>query len=104
MYSKPPLIDARLEIIPTPGHTHGSICLFDQRSKTLFTGDMVAGARNGKIRDFFTDPDASGDLKQRFHSCRKLLAYDFESILPFHYEMIKKEAKARLADFLNKNP
>ena len=31
----------RLEVIHTPGHTAGSICLFESQSRTLFTGDSV---------------------------------------------------------------
>lgn len=30
-----------LEIIPTPGHTPGHVCLFNRREKMLFTGDTV---------------------------------------------------------------
>jgi glyoxylase-like metal-dependent hydrolase (beta-lactamase superfamily II) len=30
-----------LEILHTPGHTEGSICLFDKNSRTLFAGDML---------------------------------------------------------------
>lgn len=31
--------DKELEVIETPGHTQGSICLLDAKSKMLFTGD-----------------------------------------------------------------
>lgn len=30
-----------LEVIATPGHTAGSICLLDEKNRLLFTGDMV---------------------------------------------------------------
>ncbi len=30
-----------LQVIYTPGHTHGSICLFDRQTGTLFSGDTV---------------------------------------------------------------
>jgi Zn-dependent hydrolases, including glyoxylases len=30
-----------LEVLHIPGHTAGSICLFDRNSKTLFSGDML---------------------------------------------------------------
>jgi len=29
-----------LEVIPTPGHTDGHICLYDRKNKLLFTGDL----------------------------------------------------------------
>lgn len=31
----------RLEVLETPGHTKGSICLFDRERGDLFTGDLV---------------------------------------------------------------
>lgn len=33
--------DLRLQIIQTPGHTPGSICIFDRAHKLLFTGDTL---------------------------------------------------------------
>jgi len=33
--------DARLEVLHTPGHTAGSICLLDQYTRDLFSGDTV---------------------------------------------------------------
>jgi len=33
--------DTTLKIIPTPGHTPGHVCLFEPRSRVLFTGDTL---------------------------------------------------------------
>ena len=33
--------DEKLQIINTPGHTHGSICIFAQQSRVAFTGDTI---------------------------------------------------------------
>jgi glyoxylase-like metal-dependent hydrolase (beta-lactamase superfamily II) len=33
--------DFRLKVIHTPGHTAGSICLFESQSKVLFAGDTI---------------------------------------------------------------
>ncbi len=33
-----------LEVIHTPGHTPGSICLFDRKSRILFSGDTLFAA------------------------------------------------------------
>lgn len=30
-----------LEVLHTPGHTHGHICLYERRSRTLFAGDLI---------------------------------------------------------------
>ncbi len=102
LYSHSLKIDSSIKIIFTPGHTPGSICLLHQESKTIFTGDTFAGNKNGSVRDFLTDPDANGDLSLRLKSCKKLLKFDFDKILPFHYEMILKEGKERLGEFIEK--
>lgn len=33
--------DRELEVIFTPGHTHGSVCFLDRRYRRIFTGDTV---------------------------------------------------------------
>lgn len=35
------LKDHTLEVIHTPGHTEGSICLYDKETKSLFSGDTI---------------------------------------------------------------
>lgn len=97
-----PSIDKSLEIIQTPGHSPGSVCLLHKDSKSLFTGDTFAGNPDGSVRNFLKDPDASGDLQQRLESCKKLRKLDFDKVLPFHYEMILKNAKVALQKFVGK--
>ncbi len=38
----------RLEVIHTPGHTPGSICLYEPKSKSLFSGDTVFSCGVGR--------------------------------------------------------
>ena len=40
---------AELKVIHTPGHTRGSICLYDSRSRSLFSGDTVFSDGIGRI-------------------------------------------------------
>ena len=40
-----------LRVIYTPGHTTGSICIFDERTGTLFTGDNVQGKMTALTED-----------------------------------------------------
>lgn len=93
-----------LSVFSTPGHTPGSSVIFDSNNKLLFSGDHVEGDKQGKIYDFVSlDDGYSGDVKQRLLSAKKLLRYDFAQILPFHYEMIRKDAKKALRDFVEKH-
>lgn len=34
-----------VEVLYTPGHTHGSICIFDKETASLFVGDNVMAER-----------------------------------------------------------
>jgi hydroxyacylglutathione hydrolase len=42
--------ERKFRVIHTPGHTPGSICLYDQKNYTLVTGDSVCGERSELIR------------------------------------------------------
>ncbi len=102
LFVRPPKLAPNLEVILTPGHTPGSICVCESTSKALFTGDTFGGLPNGEINDFLKGAgDFYGDLKERFVSCKKLLKYDFENALPFHYEMIMHKAKESLLQFVD---
>ncbi len=100
LFDQPPKLIDGLEIIHTPGHTPGSVCILHKPTMTLFTGDTFSGNPDGSIRNFMKDPDANGDLQLRFDSCKKLLKFEFDSLLPFHYEMIIKDARVALSKFV----
>ena len=92
---------SHLKVIHNPGHTHGSMSILDAKNKILFSGDQVQGTKNGEIRDFIEKDDGvSGDPEVRLESAKKLLRYDFDMILPFHYEMIRKNANNVLRRFI----
>jgi hydroxyacylglutathione hydrolase len=42
--------DRKFKVLHTPGHTPGSICLYDKKNRTLITGDSVCGDRIDLIR------------------------------------------------------
>ncbi|MBI4009061.1 hypothetical protein HY357_02410 [Candidatus Roizmanbacteria bacterium] len=92
-----------LKVIHAPGHSPGSSVLYDARNQIMFTGDHVEGNKVGNVYDFFKDQDGTeGDVKKRFKSAKKLLNYNFEKILPFHYEMILTDAKDSLKKFIDR--
>lgn len=100
IYQIPPLIDTSIEIIHTPGHSAGSVCLLEKTHNVLFTGDTFGGTKNGAVRDFRKENHQYDDIPRRLHSCNKLLKYNFQSALPFHYEAILKNAKESLRNFI----
>jgi glyoxylase-like metal-dependent hydrolase (beta-lactamase superfamily II) len=64
------------QVIHTPGHTKGGICLYD--GETLISGDTVfAGGGFGRY-------DLGGDLLELTQSIYKLTELDFDILLPGH--------------------
>lgn len=66
------------EVLHTPGHTPGSICLFDKDKKVLFSGDTLFENNVGR-----TDLPG-GDKEQLMNSLRKLSELNIEYLLPGH--------------------
>jgi glyoxylase-like metal-dependent hydrolase (beta-lactamase superfamily II) len=74
--------DLNFQVLVTPGHSPGSICLYWEDRRALFTGDVVFNQGLGR-----TDlPGGSGDLLKL--SIRRLAALDVEILLPGHGEVI----------------
>ena len=79
--------DLKFEVIHTPGHSPGSVCLYWADRKTLFTGDVVFDQGIGR-----TDlPGGNGEkLKE---SIRKISRLDVDYLLTGHGDIVAgKEA------------
>ncbi len=73
-----------LEVIHTPGHTPGGICLYSARSKVLFSGDTVFP--NGSFgRTDFT----GGSHQKLIESIKKLTLLDVRIMYPGHEEIVR---------------
>ena len=97
-----PIVDlGGLKIIHTPGHTAGSVCVYDPSTGTLFSGDSIGGTATGEVRDFMTNDPHNEDAEMRLRSIAQLTQYPFERVLPFHYEPILEDARARLCQYLD---
>lgn len=69
----------RLEVIHTPGHSPGHICLWEAERGWLFTGDTVY--KGTVYADFpSTDPEAL------LHSLERLASYPVKRIFPGHHD------------------
>jgi len=76
------LSECRLEVLHTPGHTPGSICLYEPESKSLFTGDTLFSDGVGRT-DF-----PGGSVEDLKRSLEKLIRLHekrgVEKIYPGH--------------------
>ncbi len=79
-----------LKVIHTPGHSPGSICLYDEKKKILFSGDTVFSDGVGRTDLTGGDPQALGE------SLEKLSKLKIEKILPGHGEPVLKMGNKRL--------
>lgn len=66
-----------LEILHTPGHTMGSICLFEKRNKILFSGDTIFSEGVGRT-------DLGGSEKELKKSLEKLKKLNYSILCPGH--------------------
>lgn len=67
-----------LRVLHTPGHTSGSVCLFEESRGLLFTGDTAFG--RGTLTQLF----ASGSRGDHVASLKRLLALPARLLLPGH--------------------
>ncbi|MFQ5826409.1 MAG: MBL fold metallo-hydrolase [Dehalococcoidia bacterium] len=72
-----------VEVIHTPGHTSGHVCLLLKESGAFFTGDHVLGIGTTVIRPH------EGDMAQYIASLEKLLDRDIQMICPGHGPVVR---------------
>jgi glyoxylase-like metal-dependent hydrolase (beta-lactamase superfamily II) len=71
-----------LEVLHTPGHSEGSICLYERESKSLFSGDTVFS--NGIGRTDFR----GGNIVELVQSIERLTNLEVDALYPGHGEWI----------------
>ncbi|MHB8067326.1 MAG: MBL fold metallo-hydrolase [Desulfobaccales bacterium] len=72
-----------LEVIATPGHTAGDICLYEHHNRILFSGDMVFVSP--PMENVLADADQKlGNMKDLIASLGRLLPYPADFLLPGH--------------------
>ena len=83
-----------LQVVHTPGHTPGSICLYAPSHKLLFVGDTLQVIR-GKVT--FASSVFSEDLPLAMASVSRMAELDVETIVFSHYPPWRAEANRTLA-------
>ncbi|MCS7365256.1 MAG: MBL fold metallo-hydrolase, partial [archaeon GB-1867-035] len=83
-----------LQVIHTPGHTPGSICLYYPAEKALFIGDLIVNENNILTEiptQYSLDPEKNREAIKHVYE-----VVDFELLLPSHGEPILKNGKEKL--------
>lgn len=83
--------DCELKVIHTPGHTPGSICLYEEKSKVLFSGDTIFP--NGGVGR--TDL-LGGNTQQLIESVERLCELDVKVLYPGHDEVTDKNVNEQI--------
>ena len=85
------------EVVHTPGHTPGSICLWEP-GKLIFTGDVL----RTHARDRLLPPSkpTTGDMHLAMESVRKIAALDFYALFGGHGPPVIGNASAKLKAML----
>ncbi len=68
----------KYEIIHTPGHTNGSICIWDKENEILYSGDTLLNEGTGR-----TDLPTSDEEKMK-DTIVKLVGYNFKILCAGH--------------------
>lgn len=83
-----------IEVIHVPGHSVGNLCLYLQRQKAIIAGDTIFGDENGNIGP---PPEKYClDVRMAESGIKRLLFYDFDSLLLSHGKNLIKGAKSRV--------
>ncbi len=80
--------EVKFRVLHTPGHSIGSVCLYDEDLGVICTGDtMFPGGSFGRV-DFPT-----GDMRKLVASLKRISELDFEIALAGHMHAIVGNAK-----------
>jgi glyoxylase-like metal-dependent hydrolase (beta-lactamase superfamily II) len=74
-------------VLHTPGHAPGHVCLFEERTKTLVAGDMVASVGTILIAP------GDGDMQIYIEQLERLASLDAKLALPAHGEPIDEPTR-----------
>ena len=86
-----------LEVVHTPGHTPGSICLYDRTQKILFSGDALQSfdGRVTRAKETYSE-----DLNADVQSIQRLSELDFVHLLPGDGQPLLYMAKSGLDQYM----
>jgi glyoxylase-like metal-dependent hydrolase (beta-lactamase superfamily II) len=83
-----------LEVVHTPGHTPGSVCLYGRRDRVLFVGDTLQ-RRFGTVS--FASSLYSDDIATARRSVQRLASLDVNTVVFSHFPPLAEGASETLA-------
>jgi glyoxylase-like metal-dependent hydrolase (beta-lactamase superfamily II) len=83
-----------LEVVHTPGHTPGSVCLYARRDRVLFVGDTLQ-RRFGTVS--FASSLYSDDIATARRSVQRLASLDVSTVVFSHFPPLTERASETLA-------
>lgn len=86
--------DSVLKVIHTPGHTPGSICLYESKTESLFSGDTVFP--DGGIGRY----DLGGDISHLAHSIELLTTLGVTVLYPGHLDVTDVDVSSQIRSSL----
>ncbi len=86
-----------LSIIHTPGHTDGSISLYEQND-AIFVGDLLRTDGSGNLR--LSSASMSRDMDESRRSVERISRLEFAMLLPGHGKPVEEGASAKLKAFV----
>jgi len=81
----------KLEVLETPGHSQGSICLYERKQKVLFSGDTVFPDGNIGRTDMF-----GGSTEDLVRSIQRLTELDVEIMYPGHMDITSRDVNRQI--------
>ncbi|TLN09545.1 MBL fold metallo-hydrolase [bacterium] len=84
-----------VQVVHTPGHTLGHICLYLPQGKTLIAGDALTMQDGALARP---NPAINYDTQMCGESLRKLARFDIETVVSYHGGLFRGDATRRIAE------
>jgi len=81
----------KLQVLETPGHSAGSICLYEPSEKVLFSGDTVFPDGNIGRTDMY-----GGDTIKLIKSIERLTQLDVAVMYPGHMDITRKDVNRQI--------
>lgn len=81
----------KLEVMETPGHSLGSLCLYERNEKVLFSGDTVFPDGNIGRTDMY-----GGSTEELVKSIDRLTKLDVKTMYPGHMEITSRDVNRQI--------